>query len=47
RRSAYEIMMEAGFIGSVDGPEDLSTNTRKYMAEALRKKFPQHFEDAE
>lgn len=45
RRSAYEIMTESGFIGSVDGPEDLSTNKRKYVVEALKKKYPQHFED--
>jgi hypothetical protein len=47
RRSAYEIMTESGFIGSVDGPEDLSTNKEKYIIEALKKKYPQHFEDAE
>jgi hypothetical protein len=45
RRSAYEIMSESGFIGSVDGPEDVSTNKKKYITEALRKKYPHHFED--
>jgi len=24
---------------------DLSTNTRKYMEEALKEKYPQHFQD--
>jgi len=45
RRSAYEIMMESGFIGGVDGPEDVSANKRKYIVEALKKKYPHHFED--
>lgn len=45
RRSAYEIMKKSGFIGGFEGPEDLSSNTRKYMEEALRKKYPQHFEE--
>lgn len=43
RKSAYEIMLESGFIGCAEGPADLSTNTRKYMQEALKKKYPQHF----
>jgi hypothetical protein len=45
RRSAYEIMKKSGFIGGFEGPEDLSSNTRKYMEEALREKYPQHFEE--
>lgn len=46
RRNAYEIMMASGFIGCAkDGPADLSTRTRHYMTEALRKKYPQHFRD--
>jgi hypothetical protein len=47
RRSAYEIMMESGLIGAFEGPEDLSTNKDKYLTEALRKKYPHHFEDEE
>jgi hypothetical protein len=45
RPNAYEIMKKSGFIGGFEGPEDLSSNTRKYMEEALRKKYPQHFEE--
>jgi Arc/MetJ-type ribon-helix-helix transcriptional regulator len=45
RKSAWEIMSESGFIGCGEGPEDLSTNTRKYMEEALMEKYPQHFPD--
>lgn len=44
-KNAWQIMTESGFIGCGDGPADLSTNTRKYMDEALAEKYPQHFKD--
>lgn len=45
RPNAYEIMKKSGFIGGFEGPEDLSSNTRKYIEEALREKYPQHFKE--
>lgn len=41
RKSVYEVFRESGLIGSIKGPPDLSTNTRKYIVEVLdRKKKP-------
>jgi len=29
-------------IGCAEGPEDLSTNSKRYIYEYLAKKYPQH-----
>ncbi len=45
RRNAFEIMTASGFIGCGAGPADLSTDTDRHLSEALREKYPQHFDD--
>ena len=39
KKTPYEILLESGFIGGGEGPEDLSTHYKKYMAEDLAKKW--------
>ena len=39
KKTPYEILLESGLIGSFEGPEDLSVNYKKYMAEDLAKKW--------
>lgn len=35
QKNAYEMMMETGFIGCGDGPPDLSSRYKHYLAESL------------
>ena len=35
-------MLGSDFVGSFEGPEDLSVNYKKYVAEYLDEKYPQH-----
>ena len=35
----------AGYIGSGEGPEDLSTNYKHYLTEALENKLPMRVQD--
>lgn len=41
-RRQKQLWRDSGFIGCFEGEEDLSTNYKKYIAEYLDKKFPQH-----
>ena len=36
--------LASGFVGSFEGPEDLSTNYKQYISEYLDEKYPQHSE---
>ena len=38
RKSAYQLLRDRGLIGSIKGPPDLSSNTRTYVLEVLRRK---------
>lgn len=38
RPTAGELAREVGFIGSFEGPEDLSENVSKYLKQKLRRK---------
>jgi len=35
-------LLDSGFVGSFEGPEDLSVNYKDYIAEYLDEKYPQH-----
>ncbi len=35
-------LLNSDFVGSVEGPEDLSVNYKKHIAEYLDEKYPQH-----
>ena len=35
-----QALLDSGFIGSFEGPEDLSSNYKKYVAEAIDEKYP-------
>jgi S-ribosylhomocysteine lyase LuxS involved in autoinducer biosynthesis len=35
-----QALLDSGFIGCFEGPEDLSTNYKKYVAEAIDAKYP-------
>ena len=39
-RQQKEVWRDSGFIGSFEGPEDLSSNYKKYLAEILDEKYP-------
>lgn len=41
-RRQKQLWRDSGLIGCFEGEEDLSTNYKKYIAEYLDKKFPQH-----
>lgn len=38
RKNAYQLLREKGLIGSMKGPRDLSSDTRKYVLEVLGRK---------
>lgn len=42
RPTPYEVALKVGLIGCAEGPEDLSTNSKRYIYEYLAKKYPQH-----
>lgn len=42
RPTAYEVALKVGLVGCAEGPEDLSTNSKRYIDEYLAKKYPQH-----
>jgi len=42
RPTPYEVALKVGLIGCAEGPEDLSTNSKRYLYEYLAKKYPQH-----
>ena len=35
-------LLASDYVGSFDGPEDLSVNYKQYVAEYLDEKYPQH-----
>ena len=35
-----QALRDSGFIGGFEGPEDLSSNYKKYVAEAIDEKYP-------
>lgn len=39
RRNAWEIMTASGFIGGGEGPADLSSRYKEYLAESLIEKY--------
>lgn len=39
-RQQKEVWRDSGFIGCFEGPEDLSSNYKKYLAETLDEKYP-------
>ena len=39
-RSQKQIWLMSGFIGCIDGAEDLSTNYKHYLAEAFEENTP-------
>jgi hypothetical protein len=41
-RQQKQLWRESGFVGGFEGPEDLSTNYKQYLAEYLDRKYPQH-----
>jgi hypothetical protein len=38
-RQQKKVWRESGFIGSFDGPEDLSSNYKKYLTEVVNDKY--------
>ncbi len=40
-RQSKQALIESGFVGGFEGPEDLSTNYKQYLAEILDEKYPQ------
>jgi len=42
RPTPYEVALKVGLIGCAEGPEDLSTSSKRYLYEYLAKKYPQH-----
>jgi hypothetical protein len=46
RPNAFALMSASGFIGGGEGPSDLSTNYKTYLAESLSEKYPQRVSEA-
>ena len=40
-------LLNSGFVGSFEGGEDLSSNYKRYIAEYLDEKYPQHSESGQ
>ncbi len=40
-RRSKQALIDSGFVGGFEGPEDLSTNYKQYIAEILDEKYPQ------
>lgn len=36
-----QALIDSGFVGGFEGPEDLSTNYKRYFAEYLDEKYPE------
>jgi len=39
-RAQKQVWIDSGFVGGFEGPEDLSTNYKRYFAEYLDEKYP-------
>ncbi len=35
-----QLWLESGFVGSFEGPENLSSNYKKYLSDILNEKYP-------
>ncbi len=39
-RAQKQALIDSGFVGGFEGPEDLSTNYKRYIAEYMDEKYP-------
>ena len=40
-RQSKRALIDSGFVGGFEGPEDLSTNYKQYIVEYLNEKYPE------